>query len=39
MGRSKTAAPCIESYMHDVDRGVELCNIVFENVEMKSWSQ
>lgn len=29
----------MESYMHDVDRGVELCNIVLENVEMKGWSQ
>lgn len=39
MGRSKMTAQCIESYVHDVDRGVELCNIVFENVEMKRWSQ
>lgn len=25
--------------MHGVDRGVELCNVVFENVEMKRRSQ
>lgn len=37
--RSKTALQCLESYMHDVDRGVKLCNVVFENVEMKRRSQ